>query len=622
MRFQAASAGVRALAGFVFLAAGLAACAAPADPATSGASAVAAVAPRGTWAPKAPPLATAWTAQVSPENALPEYPRPQLARDEWLNLNGVWEFAPASGEAAPPFGQTLPERILVPFPVESALSGVQRSEQRMWYRRSFSVPAEWLSRRVRLHFGAVDWQATVYLNRQEVASHQGGYTGFSADISGPLHAGENELLVAVFDPTDAGGQPIGKQRLAPEGIFYTAASGIWQTVWLEPTSEAFVESLSMTPDLEGQALLLTVAGEPVQGETVEASARDGGTLVGTASGELGSELRLPVPDAKPWSPDQPFLYDLEVTLKRGDRVVDRVTSYFGMRSIEVAESGGRLRLLLNGEFVFQLGTLDQGYWPDGIYTAPTDEALRSDIQKHKDLGFNLIRKHVKVEPQRWYYWADRIGLLVWQDMPSMNNTRVPSPGARTGFEAELRELVEQYRNAPSIVMWVPFNEGWGQYDLARIADLVKQWDPSRLVNNNSGINCCESQDGGNGDVADWHVYVGPGNPSTQTERALVLGEFGGLGLAVAEHVWRPGDQFSYGDQSDAAALTNQYAVLMARVRDLIGDAGLSAAVYTQLTDVETEVNGLLTYDRAVTKIDQGELRAAHQRVLDAARNLD
>lgn len=346
----------------------LAACAGPAassgtpSASSTGAPAVRAAASAtpagGRWAAKSPPLATQWTAQVSPDNVLPEYPRPQMARDEWLNLNGVWEFAPADADAAPPFGQTLPERILVPFAVESALSGVQRHEERMWYRRTFSVPTEWLGQRVQLHFGAIDWQATVFLNRQQVASHEGGYTSFSADISGPLHAGQNELIVAVFDPTDAGGQALGKQRLVPEGIFYTAVSGIWQTVWLEPTPDAFIESIALTPDVPGQALRLSVVGEHISDETIEATARDGDTIVGAVSGAPGTELRLPVPNAKLWSPEQPFLYDLQITLRRGERRIDRVTSYFGMRSIEVADDGGKRRLLLNGEFVFQLGTLD------------------------------------------------------------------------------------------------------------------------------------------------------------------------------------------------------------------------------------------------------------------------
>ena len=327
-----------------------------------------------------------------------------------------------------------------------------------------------------------------------------------------------------------------------------------------------------------------------------------------------------MPNPRLWSPEQPFLYDLKVSLNDGATVVDSVTSYFGMRSIGVAKIGTALRPVLNGRFVFQMGTLDQGFWPDGIYTAPTDEALRFDIQKHKDLGFNLIRKHVKVEPQRWYYWADKLGLLVWQDMPAMKIEN-PSPEAREAFEAELRELIDEHRSVTSIVMWVPFNEGWGAYDPRRIADQVKQWDPSRLVDNNSGVNCCGSVDGGNGDVVDWHVYVGPDVPLPSVRRASVLGEFGGLGLKLEGHEWRPGAHFSYQDERDSAALTRRYVELVTKLEPLMARLGLNAAVYTQITDVETELNGLFTYDRTVLKPDAGAVKTANQHLIDASKKL-
>lgn len=573
------------------------------------------------WQPKTPPLSTPWTSQVSPSNALPEYPRPQMVRSEWQNLNGEWQFSGASAGQTPPFNQNLSESILVPFPIESALSGIQRYQERMWYRRNFTIPSGWNGRRVQLHFGAVDWQATVFVNGVNVGSHQGGFDGFSFDITNQLRSGANELIVGVYDPTDAGGQPIGKQRNNPSGIFYTGASGIWQTVWLEPTPSAFVTRLNMTPDVAGQRLRLTVLGAGVNGQTVQVTARTGNTAVGTATGVVGSEISLPVPNPRLWSPDDPFLYDLDVSLRNGSSVVDSVTSYFGMRSVGMKLVNGVLRPTINGQFVFQMGTLDQGYWPDGIYTAPTDEALKFDIQQHKNLGYNMIRKHIKVEPQRWYYWADKIGLLVWQDMPLMK-LETPSTAARTQFEIELREMIDELRSTTSIVMWVVQNEGWGQYDQARLADYTKALDPTRLVNNMSGINCCGAVDGGNGDVADWHVYVGPGSPEPSASRIAVLGEFGGYGLRYQGHTWNNGPFFSYQELASSAELTSKYVGLVKSTQNLMYNPGLSAAVYTEITDVEGEINGIFTYDRAILKVDANQLRTAHANLINASRQLN
>lgn len=570
-----------------------------------------------------PPLMTRWMSEVSPDNVLPEYPRPQMVRQDWHNLNGLWQFGLGEADQPPPFGQNLPDEVLVPFPIESALSGLMRTGQNMWYRRTFTVPDAWLGQHVLLHFGAVDWRTTVYVNGNEVGAHTGGYDSFSFDITKQLHSGENEVIVGVYDPTDLDQQALGKQRLIPREIWYTSATGIWQTVWLEPVAAASIARLDMTPEVENQVLKLTVQGAGTSDETVEAVARAGGIEVGRASGPVGSEIRVPVPQPKLWSPDEPFLYDLEVSLKRGDEPVDRVTSYFGMRTVGLAQVGGYLRPVLNGEFVFQMGLLDQGYWPDGIYTAPTDAALRYDIEQAKALGYNLLRKHVKVEPQRWYYWADKLGILVWQDMPSMLDFQSDiSPEARTQFELELQELVDEHRSSPAIIMWVPFNEGWGQYDQARIADLIKGWDPSRLVDNMSGVNCCGAIDGGNGDVLDWHVYVGPDSGSPSDKRAAVLGEYGGLGLKVAEHEWNPAASFNYEMQNDADQLTNRYLELLQQVRGLMLNTGLSAAVYTQLTDVEIEVNGIMTYDRAVVKLDAAKITAAHQELIEASKSIE
>ncbi|MDQ3788920.1 MAG: glycoside hydrolase family 2, partial [Actinomycetota bacterium] len=446
------------------------------------------------WQPGTPPLTTPWTHLVGPDNALPEYPRPQLTRPEWKNLNGVWEFAGAAEGEAPPIGQSLDERILVPYPVESALSGIQRTEERMWYRRTFDVPSRWRGQRLILNFGAVDYDTRVWVNGKQVTTHRGGYDSFSVDITSALNKnGSQEIVVGVEDLTDKTWQPVGKQRQVPDrGIFYTGSSGIWQTVWLEPVQSRHITKLDMTPRLADSSLRLT-ARSNIEG-TVEAVAYDNGRIVGRVRGPANQELKVPVPNAKLWSPDSPFLYDLKVTLFDGRTKVDEVGSYFGMREIGTKPGAdGKLRMTLNGKILFHMSTLDQGFWPDGIHTAPTDAALRFDLEQHKVLGFNTVRKHIKVEPDRWYYHADKLGLLVWQDMPSMKtvNEEAP-PAARTQFERELHTMVEQHKSWTSIVVWVPFNEGWGEWsreETGRIADEVKAQDPSRLVNAHSGVNC-------------------------------------------------------------------------------------------------------------------------------------
>ncbi|MEN3358165.1 MAG: hypothetical protein V7637_2147, partial [Mycobacteriales bacterium] len=559
-----------------------------------------------------------WTSQVSATNALPEYPRPQLVRPDWQNLNGVWDFAVTARDAGQP--GSFPLRILVPFPAESALSGIMQKitdQQRLWYHRTFTVPAGWSGRRVQLNFGAVDWQATVSVNGAMVGTHTGGYDAFSFDITGRLRAGGNDIVVGVYDPTDAAGQPVGKQRVDGGGIFYTASSGIWQTVWLEPTNAARITRLDTTPDVPGGVLDLVVQGAGVSGQRVHAAVSTGDTKLSVVDGPVGVHLRLPIPDAHLWSPDDPFLYDLQVNLT-GPGGGDAATGYFGMRSIGKAVVGGVLRPVLNGRFVFQLGTLDQGFWPDGIYTAPTDAALAFDLRQQKALGFNTVRKHIKIEPARWYYWADRLGLLVWQDMPSMRTGPAPSTSDQVNFEAEAHRIVDQLRGYTSIVQWQPFNEGWGEYNAGHVADLFGSWDPSRLIDPNSGSNCCGS-DPGNGDVVDDHIYVGPGGPQPPTaSRVAVLGEFGALGFRVPGHEWSPGNGFSVEMEPDLAAVTRRYVEITAALRGLVESNGLSASIFTQPTDVENEVNGLFTYDRQVLKVDAGQVLAVNRSVLTAA----
>lgn len=578
------------------------------------------------WEKGTPPLTTPWTDEVGPDNALPEYPRPQLTRRFWENLNGVWEFAPAEEGQEPPFGETLDERVLVPYPIQSALSGIQRSEDRMWYRREFDVPNGWRvghRNRLVLHFGAVDYDAKVWVNGEQVTTHRGGYDKFSVDITDALtDSGPQEIIVWVEDLTDATFQPLGKQRRVPDrGIFYEASSGIWQTVWMEPVPEAHVTDLEMTPDIEDNVLELTVDAEAADGYQFTATVREENKPVSHVTGNVGEQIEVPVPDARLWSPDDPFLYDLDITLRDGRRPVDRVSSYFGMREIGMAEGeDGKLRMTLNGEHLFHMSTLDQGYWPDGLHTAPTDEALRFDLEQHKRMGFNTVRKHIKVEPDRWFYHADQLGLLVWQDMPSTKTGRPPAEWQEQ-YEVELAEMIEEHKNWTSIVMWVVFNEGWGEWDLdatARIADEVKEMDPSRLVNPHSGFNCCASLgDPETGDVIDWHQYAGPAAPSPSEDRVAVDGEHGGFGLEVDGHMWF-GEGHAYEMTPDKETLTRRYVENQEEVLDAAQQCGISGAVYTQITDVEHEVNGLLTYDRRVEKMDFDQVREINERIIQEA----
>jgi hypothetical protein len=548
-------------------------------------------------------IVTRWAKDVSPRSAHPEYPRPQMVRKDWMNLNGLWQYAPAEANQPAPVGKALAGEILVPFPVESALSGVGKHFDRLWYRRTFTVPADWKGRRVMLNFGAVDWESEVLVNGKSVGTHLGGYDAFSYDVTDALKDGENELIVRVFDPTDKGNQPHGKQVLNPRGIMYTSSTGIWQTVWLEPVAERGIESLVLVPDIDAGCLNVTVAARG-QGD-VTLKALDAGKEVASATGKAGQTIKLAVPNAKLWSPDSPHLYDLQVTLSEQGKQIDAVTSYFGMRKISLGkDANGITRMMLNNKFIFQIGPLDQGFWPDGIYLAPTDEALRYDIEALRKLGFNMARKHVKVEPDRWYYWADKLGLMVWQDMPAGDTTK-----DRPQFQQELTRLVQGMGNHPSIIMWVVFNEGWGQGDAAdtkALVDLVRKLDPSRLVNNASGW-----ADHKCGDVIDMHKYPGPGSPKPEEDRAAVLGEFGGLGLPLTGHLWQD-KNWGYRPMSDRDDLTDKYVELLRGVYRFKDVPGLSAAVYTQTTDCEGEVNGLMTYDREVIKANPERMAAANR----------
>ena len=568
-----------------------------------------------------PGLKTRWANDVSAKNAHPEYPRPQMVRKDWTNLNGLWEYAvrPVNDEIPHQFDGN----ILVPFPIESLLSGVKRQVgpgNRLWYRRTFKIPHSWTQQRILLHFGAVDWETTVWINDIKVGEHRGGYDPFTLDISHALaQSGKQEIVVAVWDPVDTGYQPRGKQVLKPGGIWYTPTTGIWQTVWLESVPYIYIKRLKIIPDIDESLLKMRVIiGGLSEDIRIKATVFEGSRMAAETEGDAGSRIKLRIKNVKLWSPDNPFLYNLEVMLLKGRKTIDRVKSYFGMRKISLdKDKNGVLRLFLNNKELFQFGPLDQGFWPDGIYTAPTDEAMRYDIEVTKKLGFNMARKHVKVEPDRWYYWCDKLGLLVWQDMPSGDrfigkddpDISRTAQSARQ-FELELKAIIDAFYNHPCIVMWVPFNEGWGQFDTARITELIRKYDPSRLVNPASGW-----VDRGVGDVNDIHNYPAPIAPENEQTRAAVLGEFGGLGLPVKEHTWQDEKNWGYQTFKDSEELTREYLNLLNSLYEL-KKRGLSSAVYTQTTDVEIEVNGLMTYDRAMIKMDTERIAEANKRLYE------
>lgn len=576
-------------------------------------------------------LPTPWTEKaLQTEIPLPDYPRPQMVRSQWLNLNGMWDYMggkelpdPVS-IVTPPAFPAKPEKIRVPFPPEAELSGIIRKDDtHLWYRRNFVIPEEWKGKNVLLHFGAVDRIATVFVNGKKVGSHTGGYNAFTFDISGYLKSGENVLIVGAYDPND-GKAACGKN--GPRGD-YTFTSGIWQTVWLEPVEKQYISQIKLIPDLKNSRLEIVVYADKPELK-VTAIAKDGSSEVAKAEGTANNSFYLPVKNPHLWSPDDPFLYDLKLQLKDSKaKIVDEVDSYFGMRSVSLGKVDDVNRILLNGEFVFQIGLLDQGYWPDGIFTAPTEEALIYDIELAQRAGFNVIRKHIKVEPQRWYYHCDRMGLLVWQDMPNLwHPDDEDSVAVRKQFREELKVMIDQHMSSPSIVMWVPFNENWGAFEVTDITDWTKKYDPSRLVNGNSGYNYAPGYrpaygDPGNGDFVDMHHYgkIEPKSlPQPDEKRAASLGEFGGKGLFVRDHMW-PVRNDAYEMMLNKDVLTDTYVLMLNELEQMVKYFGLSAAIYTQTSDVEHEINGLVTYDRQVEKMDLDKVKKINEAVINSTR---
>jgi len=575
-------------------------------------------------------MSTPWTeAAMKAPIPFPEYPRPQQVRTDWLNLNGKWDYLggkktpDATTTSQPPSFDGTAEKITVPYPPEAYLSGIQRNgEMNMWYRKTVTIPPSWKGKRVLLHFGAVDYETVVFVNDKKVGTHIGGYDAFSFDITSFLQQGNNTIIVGVQDKND-GRSVSGKN--GPRGD-YTFTSGIWQTVWLEPVSEQYISSIKLTPDVPNKKLHVQATSN-VAGLSIAAVASGNNVAAINASGTTNQSFDIAIPNPELWSPDHPFLYDLKLELKdKKGNVVDEVSSYFGMRSIALGEVNGVKRALLNGQFVLQLGLLDQGYWPDGIYTAPTDDALKFDIEESKKAGFNLIRKHMKTEPQRWYYWCDKLGMMVWQDMPSIWYQFEDTAVVRNRFRQEWKEIMDEHYNAPSIVTWVPFNENWGAFDVKEITDWTKQYDPFRLVNGNSGFNNNPDYqkaygDPGNGDYIDTHIYVGPYGASVPDgKRAASLGEFGGVGLFVRDHMY-PVFNNAYAYEPTLNDLTNRYVLLLNQVEQLVKYKGLSVAIYTQTTDVEHEINGILTYDRKAEKMDFKSIHEINTAVINSSKAL-
>ena len=573
---------------------------------------------------------TEWATQVDPNNVLPEYPRPIMERGEWKNLNGLWNYVII--EKGQPIPATFDGEILVPFAVESALSGVGKrmdDTKELVYQRSFDVPSAWKGKQVLLHFGAVDWKADVWVNDIKVGSHTGGYAPFSFDITAALNAKGNKLVVKVWDPTDKGYQPRGKQLSNPHGIWYTPVSGIWQTVWLEPVTKKHIADLRILPDIDRNVLSVDVKviGRCCD-DMVEVNVYDGDKLVAVGKSINNEPVEVAMPaDRKLWSPESPFLYTLKVNLKNAGKVVDKVDSYAAMRKYSYKRAAdGIVRMELNNEPLFQFGPLDQGWWPDGLYTAPTDEALAWDVKKTKDFGFNMIRKHIKVEPARWYMHCDKMGIIVWQDMPSGDKNpewqmrkyfdgreRQRSAISEANYRKEWKEIMDYLYSYPCIGVWVPFNEAWGQFKTAEIAEWTKQMDPSRLVNPASGGNHYQC-----GDMLDLHNYPAPNLYLYDATRPTVLGEYGGIGLVEKEHLWVPDRNWGYVQFNSSKEATDEYVKYANILLDLI-PKGFSGAVYTQTTDVEIEVNGLITYDRKVIKLDEARVREINQKICNSLK---
>ena len=582
------------------------------------------------WKPIGDNIKTDWGENINPDNVLQEYPRPILVRKDWKNLNGLWDYTiTGKGENKP---KNYDGEILVPFAIESSLSGVKKrisKEQELWYHKNFQIPKKWKKKEIILHFGAVDWESELWINDKKVGIHKGGYDPFSFNITPYLKKGKNQKIeLRVWDPTDEGFQPRGKQVKNPRGIWYTPVSGIWQTVWMEPLNSKHISKLYTTTNIDIPSVTIkTFTSYNSENDFLELTIRDSDKIISKIQQKFDSEIKIAINQPKLWTPETPFLYDLEINLISKGKIIDVVKTYFGMRKISIRKDiNGTKRLHLNNKQYFQFGTLDQGWWPDGLYTAPSDDALKFDIIKTKEYGFNMIRKHVKVEPARWYYHADRIGMLVWQDMPNPGKTNpptwirnkffdgkeyIPLPEVEKNFMNEWKGIMDFLYSNPSIVCWVPFNEGWGQFNTIEITKWTKKYDPYRLVNPASGGNHYKI-----GDITDVHNYPDPKMKFYDPERSNVLGEYGGIGLAIDGHLWQKNKNWGYVKYSNSKEATDEYVNFGNQLFEMV-PRGFSGAIYTQTTDVEGEVNGLMTYDRKILKLDVERVKKINLKVISA-----
>ena len=563
------------------------------------------------------PILTKWTSDVDPLKPWLQYPRPDMVRNAWMNLNGLWNYAITRKGMKP---EKWDGTILVPFPIESAVSGVRKrvsENENLWYKRDFIIPNVWNKKHILLNFEACDWETRIWVDGKEVGTHRGGYDPFTFDITQSIGDKKiHELLVCVWDPTDKGTQPRGKQVSSPGSIWYTPTTGIWQTVWIEPVNESYISSFRTVTNTNGTIIFKSDVKNGAEGSLSFIVKKEGKTIA-TATGNADNEITVQIKDPILWSPDRPFLYDISIELKKNNKIVDRVKSYTGIRKISIGKtSDGFTRMLLNNDFVYQNGPLDQGFWPDGIYTPPTEDAMVYDLRMTKKMGFNMLRKHVKVENRIFYYWCDKLGIIVWQDMPSgdvsiggIQPDINKSKEATEQYEFELRRMIETKYNHPSIIMWVPFNEGWGQFETGRITQMIADYDPTRLVNSSSGWT-----DRGTGNINDIHHYPDPIAQPAEEKRAIVLGEFGGLGLPVQGHTWEL-KNWGYRNMEDSLQLLKKYESYYDQINKFVNENGLSATIYTQTTDVETETNGLMTYDRKINKMGVENVFKANHKVV-------
>lgn len=571
-------------------------------------------------------IMTTWGEQLNPDNVLADYPRPIMTRNEWSNLNGLWNYVIVDKGA--PMPTTFDGKILVPFAIESSLSGVGKdlgADKELVYQRSFGIANSWTGKDILLHFEAVDWKTEVWVNDIKVGGHTGGYVPFCFNITSALKKGDNTITVRVWDPTDTSYQPHGKQVSKPGGIWYTPVSGIWQTVWLEPVNNKHIDNLRITPDVDFRTINVDAAiANGSNADLIEVDVYDGNTLVSSAKSINGVPVQVQMPaDMKLWTPDTPYLYDMKVTLKSQGKVIDQVSSYTAMRKFSMGKDNrGINRIMLNNKPIFNFGPLDQGWWPDGLYTPASYEALKYDVIKLKEWGFNMIRKHIKVEPQLWYRYCDELGIIVWQDMPSgdtnpewqMHNwfngsEKIRSIESEANYRKEWKEIMDHLYSYPCIGTWIPFNEAWGQFKSAEIAEWTKKHDPTRLVNQASGGNFYPC-----GDIIDLHNYPEPKLYLYDPQRINVLGEYGGIGMVVKDHIWATTDRnWGYVQYNTVEKVTDEYVKYANMLYDLV-EQGFSAGVYTQTSDVEYEVNGLMTYDRKVIKMDEKRIKEVNSKL--------